>query len=290
MKGIILAGGSGSRLYPMTIPISKQLCSVSQKPLIYYPLTTLIQMGIKDILIISDPINLTSYQRLLEYGEQFGINISYTVQPKPEGIAQALLLGEDFINEDNFCLILGDNIYYSSIFEQSFDLLCNRSNHLMLYEHPSSHRFGVAVFDGEFVCKVVEKPKNPPSNYIVTGLYFFNKFAIEAAKQIKKSARGEYEITDVISRLIETTHVTYTTLVSPYDLWCDVGITATFEATTRFIDSIYTLTRRMIGCPHEAALKRKFIDNDTMVFNLNRINMINSEYGKYIINCCKKNS
>jgi len=288
MKGIILAGGSGSRLYPMTIPISKQLCSISQKPLIYYPLTTLLQMGIEDILIISDSENLPSYRKLLQRGEQFGIRISYAIQDEPEGIAQALLIGEKFVDDDKFCLILGDNIYYSSIFEQSYVDVRDQFNHLMLYEHMYPQRFGVADIDDDGdIRRVVEKPDIPLSNKVVTGMYFFYRQAIEAAKQIKKSPRGEYEITDVVQKLIDTTRVTHTILKPPYDLWCDVGITTTFEATTRFIDSVYTLTSRMIGCPHEAALKQGFIKKVNMLDFLQKNKLLNSEYGKYVERLCE---
>ncbi|MCF0115495.1 MAG: glucose-1-phosphate thymidylyltransferase RfbA, partial [Erysipelotrichaceae bacterium] len=203
MKGIILAGGSGTRLYPLTKVTSKQLLPVYDKPMIYYPLSTLMLAGIKDILIISTPMDLPNFERLLGDGSQFGVNFSYKVQEVPNGLAQAFVLGEEFIGEDDVCLILGDNIFYGNhfgtILKDALDNTVNKKHATVFGKYVNDpERFGVAAFDESGkVTSLEEKPKNPKSNYAVVGLYFYDNRVVKYAKELKPSARGEYEITDL---------------------------------------------------------------------------------------------
>ena len=283
MKGIILAGGSGTRLFPITKVISKQLLPIYNKPMIYYPLSTLMLSGIKDILIISTPQDINKYEELLGNGEQIGIKISYKIQQKPEGIAQALTIGEDFIGRDDVCLILGDNIFYGKVIPRLLkDIYSEVTNNdysiIFGYNVKDPNRYGVIDFDNNMnVLSLEEKPKNPKSNYAVVGLYYYKNDVIEIAKKIEPSDRGELEINSVNQEYLNQNRLKVNILNSIF--WLDTG---TYDALTEASDFIKTIEKRegkKVSCLEEIAYKYGYIDND----ELNKIiKVYNNKYGDYL--------
>lgn len=262
MKGIILAGGSGTRLYPITKGISKQIMPVYDKPMIYYPLSVLMLAGIKDILIITTPDDAAQFKRLLGNGEELGCTFSYAVQEKPNGLAQAFIIGEKFIGDDKVALILGDNIFYGSGFSklvQSFNNINGAA--IFAYEVSDPERYGVVEFDGDFkALSIEEKPKTPKSNYAVPGLYFYDNEVINVAKNIKPSPRGEYEITDV-NRVYLNNGKLKVGVMNRGVAWLDTGTFDSLSDASEFVRVIEKRQSQKIGCIEEVAFRMGFIDH-----------------------------
>lgn len=267
MKGIILAGGSGTRLYPLTMVTSKQLLPVYDKPMIYYPLSTLMLAGIKDILIISTPTDLPNFERLLGDGSKFGINLSYRAQPSPDGLAQAFLIGEDFIGDDSCAMVLGDNIFYGSGFKKILQAAAQRQEGATIFGYyvNDPERFGIVEFDenGKAV-SIEEKPENPKSNYCVTGLYFYDKSVVEKAKRVKPSKRGELEITDLNRMYLEEGTLNVEKLGRGF-AWLDTGTVDALSEATEFIRVIETRQSIQISAIEEIAFKNGWIDKDKLL-------------------------
>lgn len=284
MKGIILAGGSGTRLYPLTITTSKQLLPVYDKPMIYYPLSTLMQAGIRDILIISTPVDLPRFKGLLESGSQFGVNLSYCEQPSPDGLAQAFILGEDFIGGDCCAMILGDNIFYGSglsrLLENAVQNQQKGRATVFGYKVPDPERFGIVEFDpyGK-VLSVEEKPEAPKSNYAITGLYFYDNRVADYAKNLKPSARGELEITDLNRIYLENGELDVEIMGEGY-AWLDTG---TFDSLIEAAEFVKTLKTRMnieISSPEEAAYRMGWVSRETLLESAEKYGK--SDYGAYL--------
>lgn len=270
MKGIILAGGSGTRLYPLTKVTSKQLLPVYDKPMIYYPLSTLMLAGIQDILIISTPTDLPNFERLLGDGSQFGIHLSYKVQETPNGLAQAFVLGEKFIGDDSVCLILGDNIFYGNGFGSMLRNAVNNTesrNHATVFGKYVSdpERFGVAEFDENGkVISLEEKPKEPKSNYAVVGLYFYDNRVVEYAKSLKPSARGEYEITDLNRIYLENGELDCQVFGRGF-AWLDTGTVDSLAKASDYVKLVVEVQGIRISVPEEIAYYNKWIDEKTLL-------------------------
>ncbi len=282
-KGIVLAGGSGSRLYPMTITVSKQLLPVYDKPMIYYPLSTLMQAGIKEILIITTPEDYDLYQNLLGDGTSWGIEISYAQQSKPEGLAQAFLIGEEFIGKSNVCLILGDNIFYGNRIEQTLKnaVLQEQGASIFAYYVNDPERYGVVVLDeNNNAIDLEEKPKYPKSHYAVTGIYMYDNNVIDIAKSITPSSRGELEITDVNKSYLQQ-GMLKVELFDRGTAWLDTGTTSSLLDAANFIRVLEERQGLKIGSPEETAYRQKFIDAD----NLRALadNFRSSGYGAYLL-------
>lgn len=268
LKGIILAGGSGTRLYPLTMVMSKQLLPVYDKPMIYYPLSILMLAGIKEILIISTPHDLPNFKRLLKDGSQFGINLSYQEQPTPDGLAQAFIIGEEFIGDSCCAMILGDNIFYGSglrslLQTAKVDATQGKAT-IFGYYVQDPERFGVVEFDNGRVISVEEKPKNPKSNYCITGLYFYDQRVVEFAKKVKPSARGELEITDLNRMYLEDESLHVQLLGRGY-AWLDTG---TIDSLIEAADFIQTIEKRQgikISAPEEIAYLNGWIDKEALL-------------------------
>ena len=286
MKGIILAGGSGTRLYPLTLVTSKQLLPVYDKPMIYYPLSVLMMAGIKDILIISTPVDLPRMEQLLGDGSRFGINLSYKVQPSPDGLAQAFLLGEEFIGDDACAMILGDNIFYGS------GLISHLRNSVKRAEEGTAtiygyfvhdpERFGIVELDKDGnAISIEEKPKNPKSNYCVTGLYFYPKGVSEKAKQIKPSARGELEITSLNNLYLNDHNLHVTTLGRGYS-WLDTGTHESLVEASDYIKILEDHQGLKVCCPEEIAYKNGWISNETL--RAQGELMKKNQYGQHLLN------
>lgn len=284
MKGIILAGGSGTRLYPLTMVTSKQLLPVYDKPMIYYPLSVLMLAGIRDILIISTPRDLPNFQQLLGDGNQFGINLSYAPQPSPDGLAQAFIIGEEFINRDSVAMILGDNIYYGNgltkILRQAKKNAQNNQATIFGYYVNDPERFGVVEFD-EFnqVISIEEKPKNPKSNYCVTGLYFYDHRVVDFAQQITPSSRGELEITDLNNMYLVHGNLQVKLLGRGY-AWFDTGTMDSLLEATNFVQMIEARQSIKISAPEEIAYYYQWIDQDTLLQSA--IKYGKSPYGQHL--------
>lgn len=267
MKGIILAGGSGTRLYPLTMVTSKQLLPVYDKPMIYYPLSTLMLAGIKDILIISTPTDLPNFERLLGDGSNFGINLSYKVQPSPDGLAQAFLLGEEFIGDDSCAMVLGDNIFYGSGFSKILKNAANKEKGATVFGYyvEDPERFGIVEFDKDGrAVSLEEKPQNPKSNYAVTGLYFYDKTVVEKAKKVKPSARGELEITDLNKMYLEEVTLDVKTLGRGF-AWLDTGTVDALNEAAEFVKVIEGRQGIMISAVEEIAYKNGWITKEKLL-------------------------
>lgn len=280
MKGIILAGGSGTRLHPLTLAVSKQALPVYDKPMIYYPLSTLMFAGIREILIISTPHDLPVFQKLLGDGKQFGCRFEYKVQEKPNGLAQAFVIGEDFIGKDSVCLVLGDNIFYMKrrILESYNDL---EGGVVFGYRVNDPERYGVVEFDDQMkAISLEEKPLKPKSNYAIPGLYFYDNDVIEIAKNIKPSARGEYEITDVNLEYLKRGKLKVQ-ILGRGTAWLDTGTFTSLIQASQFVQVIEDRQGRKIGCIEEAAYKMGFIDGDQLQKLAEPL--LKSGYGKYLM-------
>jgi glucose-1-phosphate thymidylyltransferase len=281
-KGIILAGGSGTRLYPLTLATTKCMLPVYDKPMIYHSISTLMLSGIKDILIISTPEDKDIFPRLLGDGSQWGMNFSFEIQPKPEGIAQALTIGEKFLNNGPCALMLADNIFYGSGFtEKLTNANTSNNNTLFSYEVPDPERFGVCILDNERkVISLEEKPKNPSSNLAVTGLYFYDANASYIAKGIKPSGRGELEITDVNIEYMKLGNL-YSEILGRGFTWMDAGTNQSFIDASNFVYSIEKRNRKKIACPEEIAFKKGFISAEELESLGEKLKK--SDYGKYLL-------
>lgn len=282
MKGIILAGGSGTRLYPLTMVTSKQLLPVYDKPMIYYPLSMLMLAGIRDILIISTPTDLPNFERLLGDGSRYGINLSYEVQPSPDGLAQAFLIGEKFINGDSCALVLGDNIFYGSGMKAHLREAAARENGATVFGYyvNDPERFGIVEFDenGKAI-SIEEKPKQPKSNYCVTGLYFYDNRVVELAKKVKPSARGELEITDLNRMYLEDGSLNVVTLGRGY-AWLDTGTMDALAEATDFVKIVENRQGVQISAIEEIAYKNGWISKETLIESAEKYGK--SPYGMHL--------
>ena len=280
MKGIILAGGAGTRLHPLTLAMSKQMIPIYDKPMIYYPLSTLLYSGINEILIISTPHDLPIFQKLLGDGSHLGCSFSYEVQHEPNGLAQAFIIGEHFIGKDEVCLILGDNIFQMKIKMLSD---CNNINGGIIfgYHVQDPERYGVVEFDtNNKAISIEEKPQNPKSNYAVPGLYYYDNSVIDVAKGIKPSARGEFEITDVNKHYLEKSKLEVK-ILSKGSVWLDTGTIKSLMQANQYVQVIEERQGRKIGCIEEAAFFSGFINKEQLISLANPL--IKSGYGEYLI-------
>jgi glucose-1-phosphate thymidylyltransferase len=286
IKGIILAGGNGSRLYPLTLGTSKQLLPVYDKPMIYYPLSVLMEAEIKDILIISSNQDLPKFKKLLGNGNALGINISYQIQLEPNGIAESFIIGEDFIKNDNVCLILGDNIFHGdgliSNINNAKNDLSNGYSSIFGVSVENPENFGVIEFDNKNqISRIIEKPKKPKSNIIVSGLYFYTNDVIKYAKNLKTSSRGEKEITDINNYFLSLNKLRLNMLSTEIS-WVDTGTYSSLIQASKYFENFEKKTNRKAACIEEIALKMGYINK----FQLQKIadSMIKSSYGKYLLN------
>ena len=282
MKGIILAGGSGTRLYPITIAVSKQLIPVYDKPMIYYPLSTLMLAGIREVLIITTPEDNSNFQKLLGDGSQLGMRFEYKVQVVPNGLAQAFVIGADFVSSDSVCLILGDNIFYGADLQGRLKT-CTKPNGAIITAYPvlDPERYGVVEFDENMkAISLEEKPKEPKSNYAVPGLYFYDNSVIKIASEIKPSARGEYEITDVNKVYLEQGNLKVM-VFGRGTAWLDTGTFESLIQASQFVEVIQNRQGLKISCIEEIAYRKGFIDNEQLMKLAEPIRK--SGYGEYLL-------
>ena len=286
MKGIVLAGGSGTRLYPITKGVSKQLLPIYDKPMIYYPISVLMQAGIRDILIISTPHDLPGFKRLLGDGSDYGVNFTYAEQPSPDGLAQAFIIGEEFIGDDCACLVLGDNIFHGAGFNNLLrDAVADAENEgkatVFGYWVSDPERYGVAEFDSEGNClSIEEKPKEPKSNYAVVGLYFYPNKVVDVAKHIKPSARGELEITTVNQEFLHDGELKVRTLGRGF-AWLDTGTHYSLAEATAYIETIEKRQGLKVACLEDIALRMGWITPDKMREVAKP--MLKNQYGQYLM-------
>lgn len=286
MKGIILAGGSGTRLYPLTMVTSKQLLPIYDKPMIYYPLSTLMLAGIRDILIISTPEDTPRFEHLLGDGSRFGLNLSYKVQPSPDGLAQAFILGEEFIGNDDVCMVLGDNVFYGNGFKKALHNAVLNADHgratVFGYYVPDPERFGVVEFDSKGqAISIEEKPTNPKSNYAVVGLYFYPKGVSKMAKKVKPSSRGELEITTLNQMYLENNNLDVITFGRGFT-WLDTGTHESLADATAFVKMIEERQGLMVSCIEEIAYNNGWISKEKLLEIAEP--MKKNQYGQHLIN------
>jgi len=287
MRGIILAGGSGTRLYPVTLGVSKQLVPVYDKPMIYYPLSVLMLAGIRDILIISTPQDTPRFEQLLGDGSQWGLNLQYKVQDSPDGLAQAFIIGEEFIGDDNVALVLGDNIFYGHDLPKELEAAVNQisGDTVFAYHVNDPERYGVVEFDKEGIAvSLEEKPLEPKSNYAVTGLYFYDNSVVNMAKSLKPSPRGELEITDINRLYMEQGSLSVAMMGRGY-AWLDTGTHHSLIEASNFIQTIEQRQGLKVSCPEEIAYRKGFIDAE-QVKKL-AAPLSKNEYGQYLLKMVK---
>ncbi|MEZ8929127.1 MULTISPECIES: glucose-1-phosphate thymidylyltransferase RfbA [unclassified Vibrio] len=293
MKGIVLAGGSGTRLYPLTRGVSKQLLPIYDKPMVFYPISTLMLAGIKDILIITAPEDNAGFKRLLGDGSDFGINLEYAIQPSPDGLAQAFIIGEDFIGDDSVCLVLGDNIFYGQSFSDTLKNAASRESGATVfgYQVKDPERFGVVEFDSEMkAVSIEEKPEVPKSNYAVTGLYFYDNRVVEMAKQVQPSHRGELEITTLNEMYLNDGSLKVELLGRGF-AWLDTGTHESLHEASSFVQTIENVQGLKVACLEEISWRNSWL-SDEQVLTLAKP-MMKNEYGQYLtrlVNEAKKQS
>ena len=289
MKGIILAGGSGTRLYPSTLCVSKQILTVYDKPMIYYPLSTLMLAGIRDVLIISTPRDLPACKELFGTGESLGMNFSYVVQTEPRGLADAFILGTDFIGNDSVCLVLGDNIFYGYGFTERLERAASRKDGATIFGYHVSNPtdFGVVEFDEDWnVLSIEEKPSKPKSDYAVPGLYFYDNNVVQIAKEVKPSARGELEITSVNNEYLKQKKLKVE-LFGRGMAWLDTGTHRAMLAAANFVETVQTRQGLYVSCIEEIAYRKRFIDRTMLLKLADRLKK--TEYGQYLYKVAEEN-